>query len=103
MNGHLALKISTLVVKNLSNSSLLLSIFASIVNILNHSLLRSDSTWGPIKIWLGYQDSNLGMLESKSSALPLGDTPLFIPYKKLSFIHCGVDAHLNFAQQTHLG
>ena len=28
------------------------------------------------KIWLGYQYSNLGMLESKSSALPLGDTPL---------------------------
>src|SRR3569832_481342 len=25
--------------------------------------------------WLGCQDSNLGMLESKSSALPLGDTP----------------------------
>ncbi len=27
------------------------------------------------RIWLGYQDSNLGMLESESSALPLGDTP----------------------------
>ncbi len=26
-------------------------------------------------MWLGYEDSNLGMLESESSALPLGDTP----------------------------
>ena len=28
------------------------------------------------KKWLGHQGSNLGMLESKSSALPLGDAPL---------------------------
>ena len=27
-------------------------------------------------IWLGCQDSNLGMPESKSGALPLGDTPI---------------------------
>ena len=27
--------------------------------------------------WLGWQDSNLRMLESKSSALPLGYTPIF--------------------------
>ncbi len=27
------------------------------------------------KIWLGYQDSNLGMAGSKPAALPLGDTP----------------------------
>ena len=26
--------------------------------------------------WLGWQDSNLRMLESKSSALPLGDIPI---------------------------
>ncbi len=26
-------------------------------------------------IWLGYQDSNLGMAGSKPAALPLGDTP----------------------------
>ncbi len=26
--------------------------------------------------WLGYKDSNLGMAESKSAALPLGDTPI---------------------------
>ena len=26
-------------------------------------------------IWLGYEDSNLGMPESESGALPLGDTP----------------------------
>ena len=25
--------------------------------------------------WLGYEDSNLGMVESESTALPLGDTP----------------------------
>ena len=25
--------------------------------------------------WLGYEDSNLGMPESESGALPLGDTP----------------------------
>jgi hypothetical protein len=31
--------------------------------------------------WLGREDSNLRMAESKSAALPLGDapTPLFIP------------------------
>ena len=28
-----------------------------------------------IKKWLGYLDSNQGMLVSKTSALPLGDTP----------------------------
>lgn len=27
------------------------------------------------KEWLGYEDSNLGMVESESTALPLGDTP----------------------------
>jgi hypothetical protein len=27
------------------------------------------------KYWLGRQDSNLGMAESKSAALPLGDAP----------------------------
>ncbi len=26
--------------------------------------------------WLGYEDSNLGMPESESGALPLGDTPI---------------------------
>ena len=29
----------------------------------------------PAYKWLGYQDSNLGMTESKSVALPLGYTP----------------------------
>ena len=28
-------------------------------------------------IWLGYCDSNTGMSESESDALPLGDTPKF--------------------------
>ena len=32
-----------------------------------------------IKNWLGRQDSNLGMPESKSGALPLGDAPLNQP------------------------
>ncbi len=27
-------------------------------------------------MWLGYEDSNLGMPESESGALPLGDTQL---------------------------
>ena len=27
------------------------------------------------QMWLGYEDSNLGMPESESGALPLGDTP----------------------------
>ncbi len=34
--------------------------------------------YGPRRIqanWLGWQDSNLRMRESKSRALPLGDTP----------------------------
>ena len=30
------------------------------------------------RIWLGWQDSNLRMPESKSGALPLGDTPIYI-------------------------
>ena len=29
----------------------------------------------PSSIWLGYLDSNQGMLASKASALPLGDNP----------------------------
>ena len=29
-------------------------------------------------IWLGWQDSNLRMLVPKTSALPLGDIPLFV-------------------------
>jgi hypothetical protein len=29
----------------------------------------------PMGCWLGCQDSNLGMAESKSAALPLGYTP----------------------------
>ena len=37
--------------------------------------LVSDSTWVVMKRWLGWQDSNLRMLGSKPSALPLGDTP----------------------------
>ena len=29
-----------------------------------------------IKLWLGYQDSNLGVAGSKPAALPLGYTPI---------------------------
>ena len=29
-------------------------------------------------MWLGYEDSNLGMPESESGALPLGDTPTIL-------------------------
>lgn len=28
--------------------------------------------------WLGYEDSNLGMLVSETRALPLGDTPTIL-------------------------
>lgn len=30
-------------------------------------------------MWLGCQDSNLGMLVSETRALPLGDTPILFP------------------------
>ena len=33
-----------------------------------------------IRVWLGYCDSNTGMSESESDALPLGDTPIYIYY-----------------------
>ena len=44
--------------------------------------------------WLGRQDSNLGMLESKSSALPLGDGPSRLPlllYTRFPLFSKGVD------------
>ena len=31
-------------------------------------------------LWLGYKDSNLGIPESESGALPLGDTPTALKY-----------------------
>lgn len=35
-------------------------------------------------MWLGYEDSNLGMPESESGALPLGDTPtICLDYRKI--------------------
>src|SRR3569833_3746994 len=44
--------------------------------VLSSTAASADSIAKSIYIkWLGCQDSNLGMLESKSSALPLGDTP----------------------------
>jgi hypothetical protein len=33
--------------------------------------------WKLIFLKLGYQDSNLEMLESESSALPFGDSPMY--------------------------
>ena len=33
----------------------------------------------PGNVWLGWQDSNLRMPESKSGALPLGDIPMLTP------------------------
>ncbi len=35
--------------------------------------------------WLGYEDSNLGMPESESGALPLGDTPTGCVHRGTSF------------------
>ena len=37
-------------------------------------------------IWLGYEDSNLGMLVSETSALPLGDTPTGCAHKVNVFL-----------------
>ena len=34
-----------------------------------------SSCFSYLRLWQGCQDSNLGMPESKSGALPLGDTP----------------------------
>ncbi len=36
-------------------------------------------------IWLGYEDSNLGMLVSETRALPLGDTPTGASTKWMTF------------------
>ena len=36
-------------------------------------------------MWLGYEDSNLGMPESESGALPLGDTPTGCVHRGTSF------------------
>ncbi|MEY4474407.1 MAG: hypothetical protein RL248_174 [Pseudomonadota bacterium] len=36
------------------------------------------------KIWLGYQDSNLGMPGSKPGALPLGDIPFAVTSRSTS-------------------
>src|SRR5210317_691096 len=42
-------------------------------------------------IWLGWQDSNLRMSESKSDALPLGDTPINCwPDAPLKERHCSL-------------
>ncbi len=35
-----------------------------------------EGTAKSLKVWLGRQDSNLGMAESKSAALPLGYAPM---------------------------
>ena len=35
-----------------------------------------NSVFSNCLVWLGYEDSNLGMPESESGALPLGDTPI---------------------------
>ena len=38
-------------------------------------------------MWLGYEDSNLGMPESESGALPLGDTPtIFWLYRTSRYV-----------------
>ena len=46
--------------------------------------------------WLGYQDSNLGMTESKSVALPLGYTPkMAVPTGIEPAISCVTGRHVN--------
>ena len=37
---------------------------------------RYLDTANAVEFWLGREDSNLGMLESESNALPLGDAPM---------------------------
>ncbi|CAI8862246.1 hypothetical protein EMIT091MI3_30217 [Kosakonia quasisacchari] len=41
--------------------------------------------------WLGYEDSNLGMVESESTALPLGDTPKVRSRKQTSLSWLGYE------------
>ena len=36
---------------------------------------KADHNHGRLFVWLGCQDSNLGMSVPKTDALPLGDTP----------------------------
>ena len=40
------------------------------------NVLLNTLTFADIHSWLGYCDSNTGMSESESDALPLGDTPI---------------------------
>ena len=49
-----------------------------------------------IKKWLGYLDSNQGMTESKSVALPLGYTPkMAVPTGIAPAISCVTGRHVN--------
>lgn len=41
------------------------------------NVLLNTLTFADIHSWLGYCDSNTGMSESESDALPLGDTPIY--------------------------
>jgi hypothetical protein len=51
-----------------------------------------------VKKWLGRQDSNLGMLGSKPSALPLGDGPI----NSLSLLHVVTSYCSNFIAEQSL-
>ena len=42
------------------------------------NVLLNTLTFADIHYWLGYCDSNTGMSESESDALPLGDTPKYL-------------------------
>ena len=44
---------------------------------------------GCFNAWLGREDSNLRMVESKSTALPLGDAPISCPGKRQDEPRCG--------------
>ncbi len=48
---------------------------------LNERRKAKSSPKRAFLMWLGYEDSNLGMPESESGALPLGDTPTGCTYK----------------------
>ena len=46
-----------------------------------------------LNVWLGWQDSNLRVRESKSRALPLGDTPVKVNGAGDKFRTCYLQSH----------
>ena len=56
----------------------------------SHALPLGDTPmYSSFLIWLGWQDSNLRVRESKSLALPLGYTPIVIRVFKINGVNSG--------------